>query len=222
MKEFLQQKGSAFSSWLGVWCKENIDFALILAVCTETPRWTVTFMAIHEPLWIGISLGVLLAFATSKVWRHYFTTRSKITLTFNVLAIILAVLVIAPVLFAMIEHKPDQVDIAQVLQDAWLRWAWSFGLALTTFVPLVQLAAVHGVQVKHAQLSIVHSAKTVQPDAQPKPAQWKQVDNDDARRARELKDEGLTNIQIAQEMNVHRNTVGTLLKSANEHKEPAQ
>lgn len=147
MQWLLKQLGS-FCNWLMGWCKDSIDFPLILAVCTETPRWTVTFMAIHEPLWIGVALGVLLAFATSKVWKHYFATRSWITLLFNVLALILSVVVISPVLFAMTEKEPDQVDIMQVLPDWRWRAGWSTALALTTFVPLVQLAAVHGATVK--------------------------------------------------------------------------
>ena len=144
----------------------------------------------------------------------------------------MAVLVISPVLFAMIEHKPDQVDIAQVLQDVRLRWGWSFGLALTTFVPLVQLAAVHGAQpAKNEQAvqpavqsssvqSVVQSTVEFEhnPDAQSKLAQ---VNPEDAQQARLLKSEGLTNIQIAAELGVHRNTVGALLKRTNGHKEPA-
>lgn len=71
------------------------------------------------------------------------------------------------------------------------------------------VAVVHGVQDE--------KKPDVQPmkDAQPKPAQ---INPEDAQRARLLKSEGLTNIQIAQEMGVHRNTVGTLLKRTNGHR----
>ena len=53
----------------GRWMRRNFDFALILAALVEIPRWTVTFLAIHEPLWVGIPLGALLAYATSEGWR---------------------------------------------------------------------------------------------------------------------------------------------------------
>ena len=43
---------------LTVWLQNNIDFALFLAVFTETPRWTVVFVAVHESVFIGIPLGV--------------------------------------------------------------------------------------------------------------------------------------------------------------------
>lgn len=190
---------SGFANWLGAWCKDNIDFALILAVCTETPRWTVTFLAIHEPLWIGISLGVLLAFATSKVWRYYFATRSWVTLTFNVLAIILAVAVISPVLYAMIEHKPDQVDIAQVLQDSTLRWFWSYGLALTTFVPLVQLAAVHGAQ-SHAKTAATGLQPDIASGRREQPEDATLAKPDIADRIAQLQGEGLTQPDVIDQL----------------------
>lgn len=231
MQDSLKQKGSAFANWLGAWCKQNVDFAFILAVFTETPRWTVTFMAIHEPLWIGIPLGVLLAFATSKVWRHYFITRNRWSLAFNIASIILAMLVITPVLYAMTETSPKEVDVTLVFADLSAinpaRMVWAACLALLTFVPLVQLAAVHGAQPAKdeqalqpvAQPTSVQNAKSstqeIKPDAQPKPAQ---ASDEDARRARLLKSEGLTNIQIADQLGVHRNTVGTLLKRTNGHK----
>lgn len=139
-----EDKLNRFGTWLLAWCKENLDFAFVLAVFTETPRWTVTFMAINEPLVIGVPLGVLLAFATSKVWKHYFQTKSWSMLVFNILAIVLAVAVISPVLYAMTEATPKEVDIANVLRDWQWRAAWAVALALTTFVPLVQLAVVHG------------------------------------------------------------------------------
>lgn len=93
-------------------------------------------------------------------------------------------------------------------------------------VPLVQLAAVHGAQPAKDQQALqpvvqasgVQSAKSstqeIKPDAQPKPAQ---ASDEDARRARLLKSEGLTNIQIADQLGVHRNTVGNLLKQSAIH-----
>ena len=132
-----QEAGQAARRWI----KENIDFPLVLAMVTETPRWTVAFIAIHEPLWIGIPLGILLAFATSKAWRYYFRTGSKGMLIFNVISVLMAITVITPVLFAMTEVPPDQVQIGKVLSDLGV-WVWTAILALTTFIPLIQLAAV--------------------------------------------------------------------------------
>jgi hypothetical protein len=207
-------------AWLGAWCKENVDFAFVLAVFTETPRWTVTFLAINEPLWIGVPLGVLLAFATSKVWKHYYRTRSRWALTFNILAIVLAMLVITPVLYAMMDAHPRDVDVTVVLTD-WrtinpLRMTWAAGLALLTFVPLVQLAAVHGVQMPVVQ-NAKPIAKKAKPPAPPPDAQPTKHD-----RAQQLREEGLNNAQIAAELGVHRNTVPNLLRRTNGHKEPAQ
>lgn len=103
-------------------------------------------------------------------------------------------------------------------------------VAIARYSHAVAVAPVHTEPVQDEQAlqpvvqpASVQSAETStqedKPDAQAKPAQ---VNPDDARRARLLKSEGLTNIQIAAELGVHRNTVGSLLKRTNGHKEPAQ
>lgn len=142
------------------WLQRNIDFPLVLAMVTETPRWTVAFIAIHEPLWIGVPLGILLSFATSRAWRFYFETRSQMMLIFNAVSLAMAVFVITPVLFAMTQVPPHEVNIMQTLPVAMV-WVWSAILALTTFVPLVQLAAA---EAPHA-FQPVPPAKTAKPKA---------------------------------------------------------
>lgn len=223
VKQKIAQYASACASWLGAWCKENVDFAFVLAVFTETPRWTVTFMAIHEPLWIGVPLGVLLAFATSKVWKHYFRTRSGWTLGFNILAVALAMLVITPVLYAMMDAHPAEVDVTQVLAD-WhtmnpLRLCWAAGLALLTFVPLVQLASVHGAVEPVAQPPAppappLHNEQSE--DAQP-PAQSatdaQPPTIDKRQRAKQMHGEGLPIAQISRDLEVHRNTVSAWVRT---------
>lgn len=134
-----------FKNNLTEWLRNNVDFALFLAVFTETPRWAVAFMAVNEPLWVGVPLGVLLAFATSHAWRAYFETRNRGLFAFNVASILIAVAVIAPVLFAMTSAPADEVNIANVLSNE-MRGVWSTLLALTTFIPLVQLAAIKGIE----------------------------------------------------------------------------
>ena len=134
-----------FKRNLADWLKNNVDFALLLAVFTETPRWAVAFMAVNEPLWVGVPLGVLLAFATSHAWRAYFDTKNRGLFVFNVVSILIAVAVIAPVLFAMTESQAHEVNIAHVLNTP-TKAVWSTLLALTTFIPLVQLAAVKGLK----------------------------------------------------------------------------
>lgn len=127
------------------WCKQNVDFAFFLAAFTETPRWTVVFIAIHESPFVGVPLGVLLSFATSKAWRAYFDTRHNGLLILNIASMVIAVMVIAPVLFAMTQVQAYDVHITHVL-STWLVWAWAFLLALTAFIPLGQLAFVRGIE----------------------------------------------------------------------------
>ena len=129
----------------GRWIRQHFDFALLLAAAVEIPRWTVTFLAIHEPLWVGIPLGALLAYATSEGWKAYFAdTRRLKLLAFNIASLAAATFVITPVLFSMASAPIDEIDLAALLPPAWLL-AWAGVLAVTTFAPLIQLAAVKSV-----------------------------------------------------------------------------
>ena len=126
----------------GRWIRLHFDFALLLAAAVEIPRWTVTFLAIHEPLWVGIPLGALLAYATSEGWKAYFADPRRIKLLcFNIASLLAATFVITPVLFSMATAPIDEIDLAALLPFGWLL-AWSAVLAVTTFAPLIQLAAV--------------------------------------------------------------------------------
>jgi hypothetical protein len=130
---------------IGAWIRTHFDFALLLAAAVEIPRWTVTFLAIHEPLWVGIPLGALLAYATSEGWKAYFVdTRRVKLLCFNIASLAAATFVITPVLFSMASAPIDEIDLAALLPPAWLL-AWAGVLAVTTFAPLIQLAAVKSV-----------------------------------------------------------------------------
>lgn len=124
------------------WMAHHFDAALLLAAAVEIPRWTVTFLAIHEPLWVGIPLGALLAYATSEGWKAYFLApRRYKLLVFNVVSLAAATFVITPVLFSMASAPINEIDLAALLPPAWLL-AWAGVLAVTTFAPLIQLAAV--------------------------------------------------------------------------------
>lgn len=92
-------------------------------------------------------------------------------------------------------------------------------VAIARYSHAVAVAPVHLEPVQPpVQPVIVHSAEH-KPDAQPKPAQ---VNPEDAHRVMLLKSEGLTNTKIAAQLGMHRNTVGSILKRTNGHKEPAQ
>ncbi len=133
---------------IGAWIRNHFDFALLLAAAVEIPRWTVTFLAIHEPLWVGIPLGALLAYATSEGWKAYFVdTRRVKLLCFNIASLAAATFVITPVLFSMASAPIDEIDLAALLPPLWLL-AWAGVLAVTTFAPLIQLAAVKSAPIQ--------------------------------------------------------------------------
>jgi hypothetical protein len=148
---------------IGTWLKLHFDFALILAAAVEIPRWTVTFLAIHEPLWVGIPLGALLAYATSEGWKAYFVdTRRYKLLAFNIASLAAATFVITPVLFSMASAPIDEIDLAALLPSAWLL-AWAGVLAVTTFAPLIQLAAVKSTPVEKPAESPTTNVESIKP-----------------------------------------------------------
>lgn len=97
-------------------------------------------------------------------------------------------------------------------------------LLVSVALPVAIARYSHAVAVAPVHLEPVQSPPVIvqpehKPDAQPKPAQ---VNPEDAHRVMLLKSEGLTNTKIAAQLGMHRNTVGSILKRTNGHKEPAQ
>lgn len=124
----------------------HIDYAMIAAAFVEVPRWAVAFAAIREPMWAAFPMGLLLAWAASAGWKAYFEDKSRhLLLVINATSLIGALIVIAPVLYAMTFMPIDEIDLSQVLPTQYL-WVWSIVLSITTFVPLVQVAAVKAYQ----------------------------------------------------------------------------
>jgi len=147
--------------------QRHFDAALLLAAAVEIPRWTVTFLAIHEPLWVGVPLGALLAYAASEGWKAYFVdNRRWVLLCFNVATLLAATFVITPVLFAMASGPIEQLDLTRILPAQWLL-AWAGVLAVTTFAPLIQLAAVKAGQPHAATPPHALDVAVQQPAATP-------------------------------------------------------
>jgi hypothetical protein len=120
----------------------GIDYAMIAAAVVEVPRWAVAFAAIREPWWAAVPMGLLLAWAASAGWKSYFEDKSrKLLLVINATSLVGALVVIAPVLYAMTFQPLDAINLAQILPPN-LLWLWAVVLSITTFVPLIQVAAV--------------------------------------------------------------------------------
>lgn len=136
-KEALQFVASAAEKW----ATRNVSFSLLLAVLTEVPRWTFAFRAINEPLWAGIPLAILIAFATAHAWEEFFQEHDLLLLVLNATSLVFAVTTIAPVLYAMTDRAAHAVNIAEIFSPL-PRAIWATILACTTFLPLIQLAVV--------------------------------------------------------------------------------
>ena len=155
--------------------QRHFDAALLLAAAVEIPRWTVTFLAIHEPLWVGVPLGALLAYAASEGWKAYFVdNRRWVLLCFNVATLLAATFVITPVLFAMASGPIEALDLTRILPAPWLL-AWAGVLAVTTFAPLIQLAAVKAGRARTATPDVADETPDVAPAATPTPVTLRAV-----------------------------------------------
>ena len=174
----MKQALTTVANW--IWNKiTNIDYAMIAAAFVEVPRWAVAFAAIREPMWAAVPMGLLLAWAASAGWKAYFEDKSRVLLLIiNSASLVGALIVIAPVLYAMTYMPLDSIDLSQVLPPQYL-WIWAIVLSITTFVPLVQVAAVKAYRSKGATLipqpaaaAIAQPAPVAPPtDPQPVPAQ---------------------------------------------------
>jgi hypothetical protein len=133
------------------WAERNVTFSLLLAVLTEVPRWTFAFRAVNEPLWAGIPLAILIAFAAAHAWEEYFAEHDLLLLALNVISLVFAVFTIAPVLFAMIESPAHEVSIANIF-GPFMKGVWASVLACTTFLPLIQLAVVEARRRERVQV----------------------------------------------------------------------
>lgn len=130
---------------------KRIDIAMIAAAIVEVPRWYVAFAAIKEPWWAAVPMGILLAWGASAGWKAYFADKRRwLLLAINVTSLAGALIVIAPVLYAMTFTPLDDINLALIMSQE-LLIAWAATLAVTTFIPLVQIAAVKMYSVTPAQ-----------------------------------------------------------------------
>ena len=207
----------------------RIDVAMIAAAIVEVPRWYVAFAAIKEPWWAAVPMGILLAWGASAGWKAYFADRRRwLLLAINVTSLAGALIVIAPVLYAMTFTPLDEINLALVMSQE-LLMAWAATLAITTFIPLVQIAAVKMYAssaapdpAQDATPTVQRRKRNVEPevvqDATPEPLQVAQDDATptiDARaQALQMANEGMNASQIAKALDANYSTVRSWLKRA--------
>jgi hypothetical protein len=207
---------------------KRIDVAMVAAAIVEVPRWYVAFAAIKEPWWAAVPMGILLAWGASAGWKAYFADRRRwLLLAINVTSLVGALVVIAPVLYAMTFTPLDEINLALVMSQE-LLMAWAATLAITTFIPLVQIAAVKMYASSDAPATVaptqdapVQRRKRTEPDATPEPLQVAQDATDDATptvdaraQALQMASEGMNASQIARALDANYSTVRSWLKRA--------
>lgn len=211
---------------------KRIDIAMVAAAIVEVPRWYVAFAAIKEPWWAAVPMGILLAWGASAGWKAYFADRRRwLLLAINVTSLAGALIVIAPVLYAMTFTPLDEINLALVMSQE-LLMAWAATLAITTFIPLVQIAAVKMYAssaapdpAQDATPTVQRRKRNVEPevvqDATPEPLQVADGAQDDATptidaraQALQMANEGMNASQIAKALDANYSTVRSWLKRA--------
>jgi predicted DNA-binding transcriptional regulator len=211
--EKVMQLGERVVRWIQPWWAKNVTFSLLLAVLTEVPRWTFAFRAVNEPLWAGVPLAVLIAFAAAHAWEEYFFEHDWLLLALNLVSVVFAVFTIAPVLYAMIDAEAHEVNIAHIFPVA-VRWLWAVVLACTTFLPLIQLAVVEARRrgrMQPVQVKAVPSRDAVQAVQDADASDEDAVQGDWVGYAMQLRSAGRTFKEIASEVNKHESTVSRRL-----------
>lgn len=123
----------------------KVNLTFVLAFLIESPRLVLGFHAIRESPIFAIPLSVLIAYSASVSWEAYFQNRKRVLLLIlNIFQLISAVITIAPVLYYCAMFLNLDVDLKQVIppQYEWFILLWVTVLALSTFLPLIVLAAV--------------------------------------------------------------------------------
>ena len=196
---------SAVGSWLGKvagwsapWVRRNVTFGLVLAIATEAPRWAFAFHGANEPVWAGVAVAVLMAYAAAQGWDEYFRRRDTLLLSLNLGQIVSALVIITPVVFVMAKGEPD-IHLADVVGVGFM-WVWCGTLVLSTFLPLVLVAYVevmrHGggagilpVDRTEAGIVTINLTDSVQSDPVSRPP-VPSAKGEGAARMRELYDRG--------------------------------
>jgi len=144
------------SVWTTVqpWAQRNVTFGLVLAVCTEVPRWVFAFKAAHEPIWAGCALAILISYAAAHAWEEYFAQHDWLLLALNSLSLFFGVYTIAPVLYLMSSANDHTTVALSDVFGPWFIGSWAIVLACTTFLPLIQVAVVEVRRRERAQRSV--------------------------------------------------------------------
>lgn len=199
---------------------KRVDWALLLAGLVEIPRWSVAFMAIHEPAVFGVPLAAIITWSMSSGWELYFRRpQERLILAFNLLALGISTVIITPVLYLLTQSGTFNVTMTdfRLLEVDGFRLVWALALALGTFLPLISLAAVRSraeraePETPRAEVETARKRPEVKPD--PVPVQEPAVADDRKQRAWQMAQNGVTQEEIAATYGVSTRTVRNWLKS---------
>ena len=126
----------------------TMKFSFIAASGVEAPRLVIAFTVIHENTFAAIALAFMNAFAASEAWETYLLYPKKWLLLFlNLFSLTVNIIIIAPVLMYTIKYNSTAVKLTDISADDFLISIYSIATTISTFLPLIVLAAVHAVRI---------------------------------------------------------------------------
>ena len=125
----------------------TMKFSFIAASGVEAPRLVIAFTVIHENTFAAIALAFMNAFAASEAWETYLLHPKKWLLLFlNLFSLTVNIIIIAPVLMFTIKYNSTAVKLTDISSNDFLISIYSIATTISTFLPLIVLAAVHAVR----------------------------------------------------------------------------
>lgn len=189
---------------------------LLLAFVTEVPRWTVTFIAIHEPLWVGISIAILISYAIATGWKAFFELPEPNWILFgiNVTSLVCSVFVITPVIFAMTTMAIEDVNLSLILNPV-MRMVWATVLSTLTFIPLIQVAIAEALLNRGNTGVKNNNVEIVENNTQKIIVGNNRVEDGDKKIAEKMLLEGFSVKEILGEVDLSSTTVYSIKKNLN-------
>ena len=124
---------------------ENLRITFLFAALIEIPRIATAFQVIHENTVFSVPLALMFAYAVSESWDAYFKNPKRYLLLFlNTFSLFCSIIIIAPTLLYIVKFRNTDVDLTKVFNysNDTIFWFYVCTIAISTFLPLIVLAAV--------------------------------------------------------------------------------
>lgn len=122
------------------------SYIFLVAALVEAPRLVYSFGAFREYWLFALALSLVSTYALSITFEAYFKdTKRILLLILGIFSILINIIIVSPVILYLLTSPNDKVNLVEVF-GAYKSFLiiYSITVTLSTFWPLVLIAAVHG------------------------------------------------------------------------------